>query len=117
MGSAPPKSLFLEEDMPSGCCWAILLKNYFSLSFMQVRSSCENFYPIISRAKIDPHAAHIGFSTHFRSFSTKSARKRHSDEDILRLLREIEVNLHDGMGVSRVLLSEETGLEVCNPLP
>ena len=26
------------------------------------------------------------------------ARKRHSDEDILRLLREIEVNLHDGMG-------------------
>ena len=27
------------------------------------------------------------------------ARKRHSDEDILRLLREIEVNLHDGMGV------------------
>ena len=31
------------------------------------------------------------------------ARKRHSDEDILRLLREIEVNLHDGMGVVRVL--------------
>jgi len=27
------------------------------------------------------------------------ARKRHSDEDILRLLREIEVNLHHGMGV------------------
>ena len=27
------------------------------------------------------------------------ARKRHSDEDILRLLWEIEVNLHDGMGV------------------
>ena len=27
------------------------------------------------------------------------ARKRHSDEDILRFLREIEVNLHDGMGV------------------
>ena len=27
-------------------------------------------------------------------------RKRHSDEAILRLLREIEVNLHDGMGVA-----------------
>ena len=27
------------------------------------------------------------------------ARVRHSDEDILRLLREIEGNLHNGMGV------------------
>ena len=34
------------------------------------------------------------------------ARKRHSDEDILRLLREIEVNLHDGMGVVRALSKE-----------
>ncbi len=27
------------------------------------------------------------------------ARKRHSDEDILKLLREIEVNVHSGMDV------------------
>ena len=27
------------------------------------------------------------------------ARKRHSDEEVLRLLREIEVNLHGGMDV------------------
>ncbi|AVX05990.1 low calcium response locus protein (plasmid) [Maritalea myrionectae] len=27
------------------------------------------------------------------------ARKRHSDEDILRLLREIEVHIHSGMDV------------------
>jgi hypothetical protein len=27
------------------------------------------------------------------------ARKRYSDEDILKLLREIEVDLHDGMDV------------------
>ena len=27
------------------------------------------------------------------------ARKRHSDEEVLRLLREIEVNLHSGMDV------------------
>ena len=29
------------------------------------------------------------------------ARKRHSDEDALRILREIDVHLHDGMDVSR----------------
>ena len=28
------------------------------------------------------------------------ARKRHSDEDILKLLREIEVHLHSGLGVA-----------------
>ncbi len=28
------------------------------------------------------------------------ARKRHSDEDILKLLREIEVHVHSGMDVA-----------------
>ena len=28
------------------------------------------------------------------------ARKRHSDEDALKILREIEVHLHDGMDVA-----------------
>jgi len=31
------------------------------------------------------------------------ARKRHSDEDILKLLREIEVNVHSGMDVVRAI--------------
>ena len=30
------------------------------------------------------------------------ARKRYEEEDILRLLREIEVHLHDGMDVASV---------------
>ena len=29
------------------------------------------------------------------------ARKRYSDEDVLKLLREIDVHLHDGLGVGR----------------
>ena len=35
------------------------------------------------------------------------ARKRYEEEDILRLLREIEVHLHDGMDVASVCHTAE----------
>ena len=31
------------------------------------------------------------------------ARKRHSDEDVLKLLREIEVHVHSGMDVTSAI--------------
>jgi len=34
------------------------------------------------------------------------ARKRYSDEDALKILREIDVNLHDGLDVDKLILKE-----------
>ena len=48
------------------------------------------------------------------------ARKRYSDEDVLKLLREIDVHLHDGLDVvsacRNVLTNAVTSLWFCSTL-